>query len=30
MRLNEYFSRIGVVVPPLERLIPWVTGEDGD
>jgi RIO kinase 1 len=30
MQLNEYFSKIGVIVPPLERLIPWVTGEDGD
>ncbi len=27
-RMNEYFSRIGVTVPPIERLTKWVTGED--
>jgi len=30
MRLNAYFSRIGVIVTPIERLIPWVTGEHGN
>lgn len=29
-RMNEYFTRIGVTVPPLERLTKWVTGEDVD
>ena len=28
VRMNEYFSRIGVTVPPIERLTKWVTGED--
>jgi RIO kinase 1 len=28
--MNEYFSGIGVTVPPLERLTKWVTGEDVD
>lgn len=30
IRLNEYFSRIGVKVPSMDRLIPWVTGENGN
>lgn len=30
IRMNEYFSRIGVTVPPIERLTKWVTGEDVD
>jgi len=25
--LNAYFTRVGVTVPPMERLIPWVTGQ---
>jgi RIO kinase 1 len=29
-RLNTYFSRIGVTVAPIERLLPWVMGENGD
>lgn len=29
-RLNTYFSRIGVRVAPIERLLPWVIGENGD
>ncbi len=28
VRMNKYFSRIGVIVPPIERLTRWVTGED--
>jgi RIO kinase 1 len=28
LRLNEYFSKIGVTVPPIDRLTRWVTGED--
>jgi RIO kinase 1 len=28
VRMNKYFSRIGVTVPPIERLTTWVTGED--
>ncbi len=28
VRMNAYFSRIGVTVPPIERLTKWVTGED--
>jgi RIO kinase 1 len=28
LRMNEYFSRIGVAVPPIERLTGWVTGEN--
>jgi RIO kinase 1 len=30
VQLNEYFSRIGVTVVPLERLVSWVTGEVGN
>ncbi len=30
VRMNEYFSRIGVKVPPIERLTAWVKGEHGD
>jgi len=32
LRMNGYFSKIGVTVPPIERLIEWVTerGEDVD
>jgi len=30
LQMNGYFSRIGVKVPPIERLTPWVTGENGD
>jgi RIO kinase 1 len=30
VRLNEYFSHIGVTVPPIERLTAWVTGQDAD
>jgi RIO kinase 1 len=30
LRMNEYFSKIGVIVPPIERLSKWVTGEDVD
>jgi RIO kinase 1 len=30
VRMNTYFSRIGVTVPPVERLTKWVTGEDVD
>lgn len=29
-QLNEYFSGIGVTVPPIERLTRWVTGELGN
>jgi RIO kinase 1 len=28
LRMNEYFSKIGVSVPPIERLTKWVIGED--
>lgn len=28
-RMNEYFSRIGVTVAPIERLTTWVTGKHG-
>jgi RIO kinase 1 len=28
LRMNGYFSKIGVKVPPMERLTKWVTGED--
>jgi RIO kinase 1 len=28
IRMNDYFSQIGVTVPPIERLTRWVTGED--
>jgi RIO kinase 1 len=27
-QMNHYFSRIGVTVPPIERLTKWVVGED--
>ena len=30
LRMNGYFSKVGVMVPPLERLTRWVTGEDVD
>ncbi len=30
VRLNTYFSKIGVSVPSIERLTSWVTGENGD
>jgi RIO kinase 1 len=30
VRTNYYFTRIGVTVPPIERLTKWVTGEDVD
>jgi RIO kinase 1 len=30
LRMNYYFSRIGVAVPPIERLTRWVTGENVD
>jgi len=30
IRTNEYFAKIGVTVVPLERLVAWVTGEDGN
>jgi len=30
LRMNQYFSKIGVGVPPIERLTKWVTGEDVD
>jgi len=29
-RMNGYFSKIGVAVPPIDRLTMWVTGEDVD
>ena len=29
-RLNTYFSKIGVTVPPMERLLPWVMGQNGN
>jgi RIO kinase 1 len=28
LRLNEYFSKIGVTVPPIDRLTKWVTGDN--
>jgi RIO kinase 1 len=28
LRMNGYFSKIGVSVPPIERLTKWVTGGD--
>lgn len=28
LRMNHYFSRIGVTVPPIERLTKWVIGEN--
>jgi RIO kinase 1 len=28
LRMNGYFSKIGVSVPPIERLTKWVKGED--
>ena len=30
LRMNGYFSKVGVSVPPIERLTKWVTGEDVD
>jgi RIO kinase 1 len=30
LRMNYYFKRIGVTVPPIERLTKWVTGQDVD
>ncbi len=30
IRMNEYFSKIGVTVPTIERLTEWVVGEDGN
>jgi RIO kinase 1 len=30
VHMNTYFTRIGVTVPPIERLTKWVTGEDVD
>jgi RIO kinase 1 len=30
IRMNTYFSKIGVTVPPIERLTKWVIGEDVD
>jgi RIO kinase 1 len=30
LRMNGYFSKIGVSVPPIERLTKWVIGEDVD
>jgi RIO kinase 1 len=30
LRMNGYFTRIGVKVPPIERLTRWVMGEDVD
>jgi RIO kinase 1 len=30
LRMNGYFSKIGVGVPPIDRLTKWVTGEDVD
>ena len=30
LRMNGYFSKIGVSVPPIDRLTKWVTGEDVD
>jgi RIO kinase 1 len=30
IRLNEYFSGIGVTVPSIDRLTLWVTGGNGD
>jgi len=30
IRLNTYFSRIGVKVPSIDRLTQWVTGEGGN
>lgn len=30
VQLNQYFGKIGVTVAPLERLKPWVTGENGN
>jgi len=30
IRMNWYFSKIGVTVPPIDRLTKWVTGEDVD
>jgi RIO kinase 1 len=30
LRMNGYFSKIGVSVPPIERLTEWVTGKNVD
>jgi RIO kinase 1 len=30
LRMNYYFTKIGVTVPPIERLTKWVTGQDVD
>jgi len=30
VQLNQYFEKIGVTVPPVERLKKWVTGENGN
>jgi RIO kinase 1 len=30
LRMNGYFSKIGVGVPPMDRLTRWVTGENVD
>jgi RIO kinase 1 len=30
LRMNGYFSKVGVSVPPIERLTRWVIGEDVD
>jgi serine/threonine-protein kinase RIO1 len=30
VRLNDYFSKIGVKVPNLDRLTSWVIGENGN
>jgi len=30
VQLNQYFGKIGVTVPPVERLKKWVTGESGN
>jgi len=30
LRMNGYFSKVGVTVPPIERLTKWVTEEDVD
>lgn len=30
LRMNGYFTRVGVTVPPIERLTEWVTGTNVD
>ena len=30
LRMNGYFSKVGVTVPPIERLTEWVVGENVD